>query len=106
MRGCTLSWGFDNMYSLVESGNDGSINTTDTAKYGFYVIMFTSEAYKIQGNTTIDGKVITSGELVAKVKYLSSMQVETNWCLNKHLQQYIITVPARAYFIYDLKLMQ
>ena len=32
----------DNMASLVESGNYGSINTTDTSTHLFYVIMFTS----------------------------------------------------------------
>ena len=33
----------DNMASLVESGEYGAINTTDTTTNGFYVIMFTSE---------------------------------------------------------------
>ena len=31
----------NNMASLVESGNHGDINTTDTATNEFYVIMFT-----------------------------------------------------------------
>ena len=56
----------DNMALLVESGKYGSINTTDTENNGFYVIMFTSEAYTIQDNTTIYGKNITAGELVVK----------------------------------------
>ena len=43
------------MTSLVESGKYGAINTTDTANNGFYVIMFTSEAYTLQDYTTIDG---------------------------------------------------
>ena len=38
----------DNMESLVESGTYGAINTTDTSTNGFYVIMFTSGAYKLQ----------------------------------------------------------
>ena len=50
----------DNMALLVESEKCGSINTTDTATNGFYVIMFTSEAYTIQDNTTIDGQIITA----------------------------------------------
>ena len=45
----------DNMASLVESGKYGSINITDTSTNGFYVIMFTSRAYTLQVNTTIDG---------------------------------------------------
>ena len=51
----------DNVASLVESVNYGAINTTDTENNGFYVIMFTSEAYKLQDNTTIDGQIITAG---------------------------------------------
>ena len=46
----------DNMASLVESGKYGAINTTDTSTNGFYGIMFTSGAYTLQYNTTIDGK--------------------------------------------------
>ena len=48
------------MALLVESGKYGSINTTYTTTDVFYVIMFTSEAYKIQDNTTIDRKIITA----------------------------------------------
>ena len=60
------------------------------------VIMFTSEAYIIQDNTTIDGKIITDGELVVKAQYLCSMKVDTNWYWNQHPQQYITTVPTRT----------
>ena len=81
-----------NTTSLVESGNYGAINTTDTSTNGFYVIMFTSEAYTLQDNTTIDGKMITSGELVVEEQYLSSMQVDTNLCWNQHPQQHCVTV--------------
>ena len=56
----------DNMDSLVESGKCGAINTTDTKTNGFYVIIFTSEAYTLKDNTTIDGQNITAGELFVK----------------------------------------
>ena len=45
----------DNMASLFESGKYGAINITDKKPNGFYVIMFTSKAYTLQDNTTIDG---------------------------------------------------
>ena len=67
------------MASLFESGKYVAIRTTETSTNGFSVIMFTSGAYTLQENTTIDGKIITSGELLVKAKYLCSMQVETNW---------------------------
>ena len=66
------------MASLVESGKYGSINTTDTSTDGFYVIMFTSGAYTLQENTTIDGQILIAGELFFNAKYLCSMQVDTN----------------------------
>ena len=40
----------DNTASLVESGKHGAVNTTDTSTNGFYVIMFTSGAYTLQGH--------------------------------------------------------
>ena len=55
--------------------------------------MFTSEVYTLQDNTTIDGQLITAGGLVLKEKYICSMQVDTNWYWNQHLQQYVITEP-------------
>ena len=61
------------MASLVESGKYWDINTTETTTNGFYVIMFTSEAYTLQDNRIIYGQIITAGELVAKVQYICSM---------------------------------
>ena len=51
------------------------INTTDTETNGFYVIMFTSEEYTLQDNTTIDGQIITSGKLVVKATTLPLTQL-------------------------------
>ena len=86
----------DNMASLVESGKHGAINTTDTSTNGFYVIMFTSGAYTLQENTTIDGKIITAGELVVKVQYLCSMKIDTNWYWNQQPKHNVITVTTRT----------
>ena len=73
----------DNMASLVKSGKYGAINTTDTSTNGFYVIMFTSGAYTLEENTTIDGQILIAGELVVNAKYLCSVQVDTNWYWNQ-----------------------
>ena len=56
----------DHLASLVESGTYGSIKTTYTSTNRYYVIMFTSAAYTLHYNTTIDGKIITAGKLVVK----------------------------------------
>ena len=66
------------MASFVESEKYGAINTTDTSTNGFHIVIFTPGAYTLQENTTIDGQIITAGELVVKAQYLYSMQVYTN----------------------------
>ena len=71
------------MASLVESCKYGAINTTDTSINGFYVIMFTSGAYTLQENTTIDVQILIASELVVNAKYLCSVQVDTNWYWNQ-----------------------
>ena len=76
----------DHIASLVESGKYGFIKTTDIVTNLFYVIMFTLEAYTIQDNTKIDGKIITADELVFKAQYLCYMQVDTNLYRNQHPQ--------------------
>ena len=58
--------------------------------------MFTSGAYTLQENTSIDGKIITAGELVVKEKYLCSMQIDTNWYWNKQPKHHVVTVPTRT----------
>ena len=69
----------ENMDSFVQLGMYGAINTEDTTKNGFYVIQFLSDAYKLQNNITIDGQVISAGELFVKAQYICSMQENTNW---------------------------
>ena len=84
------------MASLVESGKYGAINTTDTSTNRFYVVLFTSGAYTLQENTTIDGKTFIAGELVVNAKYLCSMQVYTNWYWNQQPNNHVITVQTRT----------
>ena len=58
--------------------------------------MFTSEAYTLQYNTTIDGQIITAVEFVFKSQYLCSMKVETNWYRNQQPGHHVITVPTHT----------
>ena len=54
------------MDSLVESEKYGAIKKTYALTSGLYVIMLTSEAYTLQDNTTIYGKIITLGNYLLK----------------------------------------
>ena len=67
------------MASLVQSGKYVVVNTADTTTSLLYVIIFVSEAYILQNNTKIDWQIPSDGELVAKAKYLCSMQENMNW---------------------------
>ena len=69
----------DNMASLVQSDKYVAINTSETTTNGYYAIKLISEAYMLQNNTTIDGKITTTGELVVNTKYICSMQFIINW---------------------------
>ena len=80
------------MASLVQSGGYVAINKTDTATDGFYIIMFTSEAYTLQDNITIYGQIITAGELFFRAQYICSTQEITNWFRDKNLQQKVTIV--------------
>ena len=73
-----LGWNKSNMDSLDESLKYVAVNTTHTETNEFYVIMFVSEVYILQDNTTIDVQIINVGELVVKAQYICSMQVNTN----------------------------
>ena len=64
----------DNMASLVQSDKYGAINTADTTTDGYSFIMFISESYTLQNNTTIYGQIISAGELVVKAQYLCSVK--------------------------------
>ena len=59
-------------------------------------MIVTSGTYTLQENTTIDGQIITAGELVVNAKYLCSMQVDTNWYCNQQSKHHVITVPTRT----------
>ena len=58
--------------------------------------MFTSGAYTLQENTTIDVQIITAGKLVVKVQYLCYIQIYTNWYLNQQSKHHFVTVPTRT----------
>ena len=60
----------ENMALLVQSGMYGAINTYYNISNVYYGIQFISEAYTLQNNTTINGQVISAGELVVKSQYI------------------------------------
>ena len=89
------------MASLVQSGKYGAINTTDISTMGYYVITFVSETYNLQYQTTWDGQISSSDELVAKAQYLRCMKEKKKWhCEQKEQQQVIIHCSNTNYCTY------
>ena len=74
----------------------GAITTDYTTTKGFYVIQFLSEKYTLQNITTIDGQVISAGELVLIALYLFFKQEHTNWYWKQQPLQHTIIVPTHT----------
>ena len=56
--------------SLVE-GCYGNIDSDDSTCHGYYIIIFYSSPYTLKADLSIDGQVISSGEMVCEVIYFS-----------------------------------
>ena len=69
------------------------LKSTHVPTDGFYVIVFTAGAYTLQENTTINGQIITAGELVVKAQDLCYEQLYNNWYCNQKPKHNAITVP-------------
>ena len=94
------------MASLVQSVIYGAVNTYYTTINGLYDIPFLSEAYTLQNNTTIDGKVISAGKWVVKSQYLCYVQVNTNWYWKQQHYNILSWFQHAQYFIHVFMLSQ
>ena len=63
---------------------------------GYYLIKFVSEEYTLRYDTTCDRQIISAGELVVKVQYLSCVKEKTYcyWGQKRHQQS--IIAPTRT----------
>ena len=59
-------------------------------------MIFLSETYTLQEDTTCNGQIISSGELVVKTHYLSYMQEKPNRYWEQRNQQEVIIFPTRT----------
>ena len=67
------------MASLVQSIKYGAMKTAYSTTMGYQVIKVLSEDYTLQEDTTWDGQMITSKELVLKAQYLERIQEKKKW---------------------------
>ena len=59
-----------NLYLIIMEGNYGTIYDDDYTCHGYYIIIFSSSPYNLQEYFSIDGQVISSGEMVREGTYL------------------------------------
>ena len=58
-----------NMYLIIIEVNYGAIDADDYICRGYYIIIFSSFPYTLQEDLSIDGQVISSGEMVCDRNY-------------------------------------
>ena len=55
-----------NMYLIIMEGNYGTIDADYSLCHGYYIIKFSSSPYSLQSYLSIDGRVISSDEMVSE----------------------------------------
>ena len=53
-----------NMSLIIMEGNYSDIDLDDSTCHGYFIIKFSSSPYILQAESSIDGQVIYSGEMV------------------------------------------
>ena len=52
-----------NMYLIITEVKYGAIDNDDYSCHGYYIIKFSSSTYTLQADLSIDGQVISFGEI-------------------------------------------
>ena len=60
-------------------GNYGAIDTDYYSCHGCYIIKFSSSPYTLQADLSIDGQVISSGEMVCKGTYFLLININSHY---------------------------
>ena len=68
-----------NMSLIIMEGKYGAIHSDDSSRHGYYIIKFSSFPYNLQADLSIDGHVISSGEMVREGTYLFSMNINSHY---------------------------
>ena len=57
------------MYLIIIEGNYGDIDSNYSTCHGYYIIIFSPSSYTLKSDLSIDGQVISSGEMVFEGTY-------------------------------------
>ena len=64
---------------VIMEGNYGAIYADDYSCNGYYIIKISSYPYTLQAEMSIDGKFISSGEMVFEGTYLFPINSNSNY---------------------------
>ena len=68
-----------NISLVVMEGKYGVIGTDDFSCSGYYIIKFYLSPYTLQAYLSIDGQVISSGEMLCEGTYLSPININSHY---------------------------
>ena len=63
------------MSLIITEGKYGDIYANYYSCHSYYIIKFSSYPYNLQADLSIDGKVISSGEMVCEVTFFQSISI-------------------------------
>ena len=67
-----------NMSLIIMEGKYGAMDSDDYSCHGYYNINFSSSTYTLQADLSIDGQVISSGEIVREGTYFFPININSN----------------------------
>ena len=68
-----------NMSLIIIARKCGAIDDDDYSCHGYYIIKFSSSPYTLEGDSSIDGQVISSGEMVREGNYLFPININSHY---------------------------
>ena len=68
-----------NMSVIITEGKYGAIDADDSSFHGYHIIKITSYTYTLQSELSIDGQVISSGEMVCEGTYFFPININSHY---------------------------
>ena len=68
-----------NMSLIIMEGNYGAIDADDSSCNGYYIIKISSSLYTLQVDLSIDGQVISSGEILCEGTYFFPININSRY---------------------------
>ena len=64
-----------NIPLIIMKGEYGAIDTADSLCHGYYIITFSSSTFTLETDLSIDGQVISPGNVLCEVNYFFPINI-------------------------------